>query len=1330
MNDVRLIAFYLPQFHPISENDEWWGKGFTEWTNVSSAKPIFPGHYQPHIPADLGFYDLRLAEVREEQARLAQEYGIYGFCYYYYYFNGKRLLNRPLDDVLASGKPDFPFCVCWANENWTRKWDGKNDDILIEQVHSINDDKNFIHQLIPVLQDKRYIRVNNNLLLLVYRAELLPDPNKTAATWRKIVRKEMGEELYLCAVNNFVKEIDPTSIGFDGTVQFPMVYTTDIDIDKRLFAAIHEINFPDIQHNCLLDYPGAMNLLVKVQKPNYTFFRGVFPAWDNTPRRPKTGTVFINSSPELYKLYLKTIIGLTEVEHTGDERLVFINAWNEWAEGAHLEPDKKYGLRFLEATREALNENNDYKLLMKEINERDSESRMFYSSAGKLTDKVIVAEKKIKELNQIIDVQRARFDEEKAVLSQKTEDKDQQIVQFGRLLEQKELLINETENQILEKEKHLQDKENQLQNKEIQFQDKENLILEKERQLHEQATQIISVQNRIHELENQALQRDHDVKETFIRLEELSSQLSRKEEIIRIIETSLTEKEEIIRIKEQYIHTLFNSSSWKITKPLRWLHTRIFSIFYIFFPYGSKRWAFVKRLVQKKHLIILSKHNETVESNPEKVEKNFAEALKVDIEKKSDETKYNSSFSVLFVGHDAYLAGAQVLLLSLIKWMSEHTGITLKIILLRDGVLLDKFKKIAPVLVWEDLINSCPNENEKRTIIQDFVGKVDLIYGNTVVVPAIYDELKFLEVPHITHVHELEKSINTYVSRGTVDKMHLLTDGYIAGSNPVCINLIRNHSIDEKDIVVINDFIEKRETNFAYSKKDLRKKLGLIEDGLIILGCGTIYWRKGVDLFMETALMLKQKGYSNFHFYWIGENVWDKDHASNMICSWNTLEHKFLTDELKNHITFLGVKENFYDYFLAGDLFYLSSREDPFPLVCLEAAQACMPIICFEDAGGIPDFVQQDAGFIVPFEDIPAVVDKIIFFERNKHFINEIGLVARKKFLERHTIDIAAPEILKFCQKIGSLHPAVSVIVPNYNYEKFLEKRLNSILNQTFKDFEIILLDDASSDNSLEIIGKYLNFPNVRFLGNHFNSGNTFKQWHKGFSEAKGEIIWFAEADDFCEPDFLEKLLPSFNNACVALAYCDTLMVDESDNILGDYSSWVDNLDPLHWKSSYQVTGLEEINFGLGVKNSIPNASAVLIRKSCVSESFFDETFKFKYSGDWYFYTQVIKGKDIAFCSEKLNYQRKHNKTVTSSSIMEDATIQLLLKEQEIIHEHILQSFDIDSGFLNKWEIHLANQLNAWYPTVSKNNFNKYYPYKLTKEKIQKAIVKSNQKGV
>src|SRR5215471_9126155 len=186
---ARLIAFYLPQFHPIPENDAWWGKGFTEWTNVARARPVFRGHYQPHMPADLGFYDLRLPEVRQAQADLAREYGIHGFCYYHYWFGGKRLLQYPFDRVLTSGKPDFPFCLCWANEPWTRAWDGREQDILQPQSYSEEDDRRHIVSLLPAVLDERAIRVEGKPLFLVYQARELPDPAQTVEVWQEVARE-------------------------------------------------------------------------------------------------------------------------------------------------------------------------------------------------------------------------------------------------------------------------------------------------------------------------------------------------------------------------------------------------------------------------------------------------------------------------------------------------------------------------------------------------------------------------------------------------------------------------------------------------------------------------------------------------------------------------------------------------------------------------------------------------------------------------------------------------------------------------------------------------------------------------------------------------------------------------------------------------------------------------------------------------------------------------------------------------------------------------------------------------------------------------------------
>ncbi len=218
---MRLIAFYLPQFHPIPENDRWWGKGFTEWTNVARARPLFQEHEQPRLPADLGFYDLRVPEVREAQAGLARAHGIHGFCYYHYWFGGKRLLERPLDEVLASGKPDFPFCVCWANESWTRRWDGGNDEMIVEQKHGPEDDRAFIESLLPMFRDKRYIRVNGRPLLLVYRVDLFPDARRTAGIWREATREAGLEEPYLVTVESFANAADPQSIGCSATRSTP-----------------------------------------------------------------------------------------------------------------------------------------------------------------------------------------------------------------------------------------------------------------------------------------------------------------------------------------------------------------------------------------------------------------------------------------------------------------------------------------------------------------------------------------------------------------------------------------------------------------------------------------------------------------------------------------------------------------------------------------------------------------------------------------------------------------------------------------------------------------------------------------------------------------------------------------------------------------------------------------------------------------------------------------------------------------------------------------------------------------------------------------------------
>lgn len=354
---VKAIAFYLPQFHPIEENDQWWGKGFTEWTNVTRVTPRFPGHYQPHLPADLGFYDLRLPETRQAQADLAREYGIHGFCYYHYWFNGRRLLERPFEEVLKLKKPNFPFCLCWANENWTRAWDGMNSEVLISQAYDKRDDIAHIRTLAKAFLDERYIRVGGKPLFLVYRANLLPNPKETIDRWREEAFKLGVGELFLCRVESTLGEDgDPRFLGFDAAVDFhpsweklgvPMSHGKWWYRLRRL-----GINKQDYGRNRVYDYSRYVSCILQEPPVSYPRFPCVCPSWDNSARR-KDATILLNSSPHTYEEWLRAVVKRAS-SIGGDSPIVFINAWNEWAEGNHLEPCQNWGRAYLEATRDAL----------------------------------------------------------------------------------------------------------------------------------------------------------------------------------------------------------------------------------------------------------------------------------------------------------------------------------------------------------------------------------------------------------------------------------------------------------------------------------------------------------------------------------------------------------------------------------------------------------------------------------------------------------------------------------------------------------------------------------------------------------------------------------------------------------------------------------------------------------------------------------------------------------------------------------------------------------------------------------------------------------------
>lgn len=358
--NIRAIAFYLPQYHPIPENDMWWGKGFTEWTNVAKAKPLFKGHEQPKLPADLGFYDLRLPEVRHQQAEMAKSYGIEGFCYWHYWFGrGKQLLETPLNEVLNSGKPEFPFCVGWANETWTGIWHGNPKKVLIEQEYlGIEDDTAHFMYLLNAFRDSRYIRVDGKPLFVINAPEKLPNIVAFTTLFRNLALENGLEGLYIVA-NTGLLDWDPKNYGCDAVnlILHGNLYR-GIPDDRKYFYAKFKNQF--IKKKWLnrwyvslmkkpvqiYNYEDISDYLTPKIKPKFEFYPCVLPNWDNSPRSGIRSMIFKNSSPKAFETHLQNAIKLIE-DNPDEKKIIFIKSWNEWAEGNYLEPDQKNGFGFL-----------------------------------------------------------------------------------------------------------------------------------------------------------------------------------------------------------------------------------------------------------------------------------------------------------------------------------------------------------------------------------------------------------------------------------------------------------------------------------------------------------------------------------------------------------------------------------------------------------------------------------------------------------------------------------------------------------------------------------------------------------------------------------------------------------------------------------------------------------------------------------------------------------------------------------------------------------------------------------------------------------------------
>lgn len=351
---AKIIAFYLPQFHPIPENNAWWGEGFTEWTNVGKAKPLFSGHYQPRVPADLGYYDLRLPQVRNQQAQMAQEYGVYGFCYWHYWFgNGKRLLEMPFNEVLASKQPNFPFCLGWANHSWEDKQFNVagTSTLLIEQTYPGKTDY-ILHfeSLLEAFKDERYIKVANKPLFYVHSPYKIPDIAVFMNTWHNLAKQNGFDGIHFVANTHETKDIEVfTKMGFDG-VNLVRLFHAFRRENNFWYSAISKLKRITLGRGQVISYKKAARFFSGTEDQQENVYPSIFPNWDHSPRSARKGHILHNSTPQLFKNHVLEVLKIVKKKKND---IVFLRSWNEWAEGNYMEPDLKFGNQYLQALKEA-----------------------------------------------------------------------------------------------------------------------------------------------------------------------------------------------------------------------------------------------------------------------------------------------------------------------------------------------------------------------------------------------------------------------------------------------------------------------------------------------------------------------------------------------------------------------------------------------------------------------------------------------------------------------------------------------------------------------------------------------------------------------------------------------------------------------------------------------------------------------------------------------------------------------------------------------------------------------------------------------------------------
>lgn len=596
-----------------------------------------------------------------------------------------------------------------------------------------------------------------------------------------------------------------------------------------------------------------------------------------------------------------------------------------------------------------------------------------------------------------------------------------------------------------------------------------------------------------------------------------------------------------------------------------------------------------------------------------------------------------TSGTIILVSHDAELGGAQQVVRILAKWLLSATRYEIKLVTMRGGPFVHEFSAIAPT--FEVSAHSKELVADKLKL---FAGEnVKAIFVNSVASGGFLTHWK-QSTPVVAFIHELPKLLRHF--KNDLDLITQRASLIVGGSEAVRIALHQEFGVDESRLRTVYAFIEefRSEKIVKFDQKQAaRQSIGIDPRNFLVTACGVLHWRKSPQKFIEVAEKFFAITNMPAQFIWIGGGP-DLQHCERLV----------VEKGLTGRVHFTGYEPEIARYLEASDLFLLPSEEDPFPLVCLYAAIALNPIVCFQEAGGIPEFVGKGCGRAVPFGDTNAMAEAVVDYIQNREMRERQGLCGRSLVQSEYTISTTGPQLLHHLRHAAGLKPHASVIVPNFNYDRFLKDRLGSISRQTFQDFEVILLDDCSSDDSVTTLTEWARKrPGTRLIVNGSNSGSPFAQWIRGMRLALSELVWIAEADDSCEPDLLETILPYFDDRNVFLGYVKSAPVDESGQVQGDYESlYLNRIARGRWSSPYIATDHEEANEGLGIANCIPNASSVVFRRFDPEPEFEKAVTNMRMCGDWLFYLRSMRGGLVAYNHRPLNLHRRHGATVTSKT--------------------------------------------------------------------------------